>query len=82
MFYKDLYEPIIPRKRLTKNHQLLATAKKRGTTISNPKEFYRAKKGDTLWTVAKKNNIPFYTLLKNNSFAIQRLKPGDKLVIR
>lgn len=82
VFYKDLYEPIIPRKRLTKNHQLLATAKKRGTTISNPKEFYRAKKGDTLWTVAKKNNIPFYTLLKNNSFAIQRLKPGDKLVIR
>ncbi len=82
VFYADLYEPVYVKKSRGKQQAILATAQQRGKLITRPKEYYTVKKGDTLWTVAKKKEVSFYTLLKNNSFAIKHLKPGDKLVIR
>ena len=65
--YADLYER--PRKSVRRRRawrRQLKLALKKGRKISAPQQWYTVKKGDTLWEVARKNNIALYTLMRTN----------------
>lgn len=83
--YADLYEK--PRKQVIRKRNYnyrIKLAKKRGKKITNPKEFYLVKKGDTLWSVARKNGVSLDTLIVSNINVLQHrmIRAGDKLVVR
>jgi membrane-bound lytic murein transglycosylase D len=83
--YADLYEK--PRRsvlRRRKYQRRIRLARSRGKKISNPKEFYIVKKGDTLWNVARKTGVSMDTLIRSNMNIVKRrmVRPGDKLAIR
>ena len=83
--YADLYEK--PRKsvvRKRKYNKQIALAKTKGKLISNPTAWYTVRRGDTLWDVAKKNNISLYTLIRTNLNIIGKrmIRAGDKLAVR
>ncbi len=83
--YADLYEK--PRKSVLRKRRYnyrIRLAKKRGTRITNPKEYYIVKRGDSLWSVARKTGTSLDTLIVSNLNLIQkrRIREGDKLVVR
>ncbi len=83
--YADLYER--PRKsvvRRRKYRRQIKKALRRGRKISNPKVFYTVKKGDSLWTVSRKNGISLNSLIASNYHLIKRrrIRAGDKLAVR
>lgn len=83
--YADLYER--PRKAVVRrrNYQgRIRMAKKRGRRITNPKEYYVVKKGDTLWDVARKTGADLDTLINSNINIINNrmIRAGDRLVVR
>ena len=83
--YADLYE--VPRRSVVrrKNYKnQIAMAKKKGKKISNPIAWYTVRKGDTLWDVARKNNVSLYTLIRTNLDLISKrmIRAGDRLAVR
>lgn len=83
--YADLYE--LPRKHIYKKRSLKAQldhGKKKGKRIVKISQTYTVKKGDTLWTVAKKTGISVDNLINSNLSLINSrgIKTGDKLVVR
>lgn len=83
--YADLYER--PRKsvlRKRKYRRRLRLALKRGIKIKNPSRYYTVKKGDSLWSVARKTGVSLDTIIKTNYRLVKRrmILPGDKLAIR
>ena len=83
--YADLYE--VPRKSVIrrKNYKnQIEIAKEKGKLISNPTSWYTVERGDTLWDVAKKNNVSLYTLIRTNLDLISKrmIRAGDRLAVR
>ncbi len=83
--YRDLYEkpPKWRRRRMAYN-QTLQRALANGEEIANPREYYTVQKGDSLWSVSRKFNIPLNNLIKTNYSKVKSgyLRPGDVLAIR
>lgn len=83
--YADLYER--PRKSVRRRRtykRWINKGVRSGKHIANPSEFYVVKKGDTLWTIAKKKGVNINTLIRSNMKIVKRrmILPGDKLAIR
>ncbi len=83
--YADLYEK--PRKSVVRRRNYrkrIRLAKRRGKRITNPKSYYVVKRGDSLWTVARKNGISLDSLIVSNLTIIKRrmIRAGDRLVVR
>ncbi len=83
--YADLYER--PRRsvlRYQRYRRLIRRALRRGNKIANPTQYYTVKKGDSLWTVARKTGTNLNTLIKSNYSLIRRrmIRAGDKLAVR
>lgn len=83
--YADLYER--PRKRVRRYRayrKRINVAKRRGKKISNPKIYYTVRKGDSLWTVARKNGLKLNDLIASNLKILKRrmIRPGDRLAVR
>lgn len=83
--YSDLYER--PRRsvvRRRKYRSRIKRALRRGKRITNPSRYYTVKKGDSLWTVSRKNGISLDTLIASNYKLIKRrrIRAGDKLAVR
>lgn len=83
--YADLYEK--PRKRVRRRRayrKRINIAKRRGTKIQNPKIYYTVKKGDSLWTVARKNGLRLNDLIASNLKILKRrmIRPGDRLAVK
>lgn len=83
--YADLYE--LPRKHTYKKRSLkarLEKANKKGKQASKAKAFYTVKKGDTLWSVAKKTGVSVDSIIASNLTLINSrgIKAGDRLIIR
>lgn len=83
--YADLYEK--PRRsvlRRRKYRKLIRTAQRRGKRITNPSQYYTVRKGDSLWSVARKSGTPLYTIIASNMRIIKyrQIRVGDKLVVR
>jgi membrane-bound lytic murein transglycosylase D len=83
--YADLYDR--PRKAtLRRNHfkSQLARAMAKGQLIRNPRTFYTVQRGDSLWSISRKFNIPLDTLMRSNYTTVRKgsVLPGDKLAIR
>ena len=83
--YADLYER--PRKSVRRRRayqKRIRLARRRGKNITNPKEFYIVRKGDSLWNVARKTGVSMDTLIRSNLRLVKRrmVRPGDRLVIR
>jgi LysM repeat protein len=56
----------------------------RGQLIRNPRTFYTVQRGDSLWSISRKFNIPLETLMRSNYTTVRKgaVLPGDKLAIR
>ena len=85
--YADLYDKPRSwkkRKRARKYSKIIRTAMRKGKKISNPKQFYTVKKGDTLWTVSRRTGVAMNTIIRSNHKLLKRrmIRSGDKLVIR
>ncbi|MDA8792670.1 transglycosylase SLT domain-containing protein [Bacteriovoracaceae bacterium] len=83
--YGDLYER--PRRFYSKRRRykrIVKRALKRGKKISNPSQYYVVRKGDSLWSVARKTGTKLNTLIRSNSHILNRrmIVPGDKLAIK
>lgn len=83
--YADLYE--LPRRsvRRAKSYRSrVRLAKLRGKKISSPSGFYIVKKGDTLWSIARKMGLSLDTLIASNLNIVQgrMIRVGDRLVVR
>lgn len=83
--YADLYER--PRKRVRRYRayrKRINIAKRRGKRIKNPSVYYTVKKGDSLWTVARKNGLSLNDLIASNMKLLKRrmIRPGDRLAVR
>jgi membrane-bound lytic murein transglycosylase D len=83
--YADLYQK--PRKVVVrrKNYRKrLRVAKAKGTRISNPSQWYVVRRGDSLWSVARKTKTNLDTLIVSNLSILNKrqIRAGDKLVIR
>lgn len=83
--YADLYE--LPRKHIYKKRALKAKlehGKKKGKRIVKVTQTYTVKKGDTLWSVAKKTGTSVDNLINSNLALINSrgIKTGDKLVVQ
>ncbi len=83
--YADLYEK--PRKSVLKRRMYrkrIQLAKRRGKRITNPSGYYTVSRGDSLWSVARKNGISLDTLIVSNLNIIARrqIRAGDRLVVR
>ncbi|MCB9092584.1 MAG: transglycosylase SLT domain-containing protein [Halobacteriovoraceae bacterium] len=84
--YADLYR----RKRYgrgrrgTSMSKRIQIAKRYGTKIDNPTQFYKVRKGDTLWAVSKKTGVSINTLIKSNLGKIKDgyIHPGVVLAIK
>lgn len=83
--YSDLYER--PRKSVIRKRRYWAQVKRaleKGRKISTPSEYYTVRKGDTLWTVARKSGVSIDTIIASNYSIIKRrmIRAGDKLAVR
>ena len=83
--YADLYEK--PRRSVLRKRRYarrIRLALKRGRKIKNPKQYYTVKRGDSLWTVARKHRLSLDTLIVSNLKLVKRrrIRQGDRLVIR
>ncbi|CBW27739.1 putative membrane-bound lytic murein transglycosylase D precursor [Halobacteriovorax marinus SJ] len=83
--YADLYEK--PRKVVVrrKNYRKrLRIAKARGKRIVNPSKWYVVRRGDSLWSVARKTKTNLDTLIVSNLSILNRrqIRAGDRLAIR
>lgn len=83
--YKDLYEK--PRKSIVRRrtyNRWIKRGVRKGQVINNPSQFYTVKKGDTLWTIARKTGVNINTIIRSNYKLVKRrmILPGDKLAIR
>jgi membrane-bound lytic murein transglycosylase D len=83
--YSDLYER--PRKSVLRRRayqKRIRYGMRKGKKITNPKEFYIVKKGDTLWDIARKTGVSINTIIRSNGRLVKRrmILPGDKLAIR
>ena len=83
--YADLFEK--PRKTVRRHRayqRRISYGLRRGKKITNPKEFYIVKKGDTLWDIARKTGVNINTIIRSNVKLVKRrmILPGDKLAIR
>jgi membrane-bound lytic murein transglycosylase D len=83
--YADLYEK--PRKSVLRKRarrRLISRAKRNGRRISNPSQYYTVRKGDSLWSVARKTGQNMYTIIASNMRIIKyrSIRVGDKLAVR
>ena len=83
--YADLHDK--PRKSVVRRRRYrsrIKQAKRRGRRIMNPSGYYTVRKGDSLWSVAKKNGISLDTLIVSNLNILNKrqIMPGDKLIVR
>ena len=83
--YADLYEK--PRRSVLRKRNYarrIRLAMKRGRKIKNPKEYYTVRRGDSLWTVARKHRLSLDTLIVSNLKLVKkrRIRQGDRLVVR
>jgi membrane-bound lytic murein transglycosylase D len=83
--YADLYEK--PRKSVVRKRRYkkrIRLAQKRGRRIASPTKYYTVRKGDSLWSVAKKNGVSLDTLIVSNLSLIKKrqIRAGDKLIVR
>jgi membrane-bound lytic murein transglycosylase D len=83
--YADLYER--PRRYYSKRRKyrrIVRKGLKKGKKITKPSKYYVVRKGDSLWSVARKTGTQLNTLIKSNSHILSRrmIMPGDKLAIR
>ena len=83
--YSDLYEK--PRKSILRRRAYqnwVKRGKRKGRNITNPKQFYIVRKGDTLWNIARKTGVNMNTIIRSNYRLVKRrmILPGDKLAIR
>lgn len=83
--YKDLYEK--PRKSIVRKrtyNRWIKRGVRNGKRIKNPSQFYTVKKGDTLWTIARKTGVNINTIIRSNYKIVKKrmILPGDKLAIR
>jgi len=83
--YADLYE--LPRKSIMRKRTYsdrIKVAQKKGQKIVSPRGYYTVQRGDTLWDVARKNNVSLDTLILSNLGLIKQrmIRAGDKLVVR
>ena len=83
--YADLYEK--PRKSVLRKRarrRLISRAKRNGRRISNPSQYYTVRKGDSLWSVARKTGQNMYTIIASNMRIIKyrSIRAGDKLAVR
>ena len=83
--YADLYEK--PRRwvrRRSRYRRRVRRAISRGRRIVNPKQYYTVRRGDSLWTVARKHGISLDTLIVSNLKIVKRrrIRAGDRLVVR
>lgn len=83
--YADLFEK--PRKSVLRKRRYNSWIKRgarRGEKIDNPKEFYIVKKGDSLWSIARKTGVNINTIIRTNYKLVKRrmILPGDKLAIK
>ena len=83
--YADLYEKprrsVLRRRRYSRRIRL---ALRRGQKIKSPRKYYTVKRGDSLWTVARKHRLSLDTLIVSNLKIIKRrqIRAGDRLVVR
>ena len=83
--YMDLYERPRRRVRRVKSYRRrIRLAQRRGEKILNPSGFYLVKKGDTLWSIARRSGISLDTLIASNLNIVRSrmIRVGDKLVVR
>lgn len=83
--YGDLYDRPIKRVRRKRAYRSrIRLAKRRGTKITNPSQYYTVKKGDTLWSIARKTGQSLDTIIKSNLRIVQArmIRVGDKLVVK
>ena len=83
--YADLYE--LPRRSVLRrrgHYDLIRMAQRKGQKIVAPSVYYTVQRGDTLWDVARKNNVSLDTLILSNMSIIKArmIRAGDKLVVR
>ncbi|MFN8369409.1 MAG: LysM domain-containing protein [Bacteriovoracaceae bacterium] len=83
--YADLYD--LPRRSILRKKDYrnrIQVAMKKGTKVTDPKEFYLVRKGDTLWDVSNKTGVSLNNIIKSNSeiLNMRPIREGDKLVIR
>ncbi len=83
--YADLYEK--PRKSVLRKRawrKRLKRALKRGKRIRVPSQYYTVKKGESLWSIARRNRVSLDTLIASNYKLIKRrsIRSGDRLVLR
>ena len=82
--YADLYEKPTRRVARARRWKRMISSIKGGKLIKNPKEYYRVRKGDSLWKIAQKTGVPMSTIIRSNHHIVKRRRilPGDKLAIR
>lgn len=83
--YADLYErPRRSVRRRRSYRRRIRLAMKRGSPIRNPRLFYTVRRGDSLWTVARKYGISLDTLIASNLRILKKrqIRAGDKLAVR
>lgn len=83
--YADLYEK--PRRAVVrrKNYRRrMRIAKRRGKRIMSPSRWYTVRRGDSLWSVARKTKTNLDTLIVSNLTILNRrqIRAGDRLAIR
>lgn len=83
--YADLYEKPrkVVRRRMAKR-SLLRKARRKGRNIKAPSQYYTVRKGDSLWSVARKTGQNMYTIIASNMRIVKyrSIRAGDKLVVR
>lgn len=83
--YTDLYEK--PRKSVLRRrayNRWIKRGRRNGEKIDNPKQFYIVKKGDSLWSIARKTGVNINTIIRSNYRLVKKrmILPGDKLAIK
>ncbi len=83
--YADLYER--PRKVVRVRRawrKRISKALRRGRKIARPSSYYTVRKGDSLWTVARKTGANLDTIIVSNYHILKnrRIRAGDKLVVK
>ena len=83
--YADLYER--PRKSVLRRRawkRRLKRALRRGKRIKSPTLFYTVKKGDSLWSIARRTGTSLDTIIASNYSLIKRrpIRRGDRLILR
>ncbi|MCF8057727.1 MAG: transglycosylase SLT domain-containing protein [Bacteriovoracaceae bacterium] len=83
--YADLYER--PRKTVRLRRAWSTRIKRalsRGRKIASPSEYYKVRKGDSLWTVSRRTGTSLDTLIVSNYHILKnrRIRAGDTLAVK